>query len=71
MTSYPYAKKSSLVFGKRPRGNFYHSIIRIVESVSEYMFLISKNNKKKQTNKKQESNKEKETKEEKRTSLDI
>ena len=43
----------------------YHSPARIVECVSEYRFLISKNNK--QT--KQEKKKAKETKEEKRISL--
>ena len=43
----------------------YHSPARIVECVSEYTFLISKNNK--QT--KQEKKKAKETKEEKRISL--
>ena len=47
---------------------FYNSPARIVERLSEYIFLISKNNK--QTNKqtKQESKKAKETKEEKRIS---
>ena len=43
----------------------YHSPARIVECVSEYTFLISKNNK--QT--KQEKKKAKETNEEKRISL--
>ena len=41
-------KKSSLVSGNRPGEN--HSPTHIVEYVSEYTFLISKNNK--QTNKK-------------------
>ena len=41
-------KKSSLVSGNRPGEN--HSPAHIVEYVSEYTFLISKNNK--QTNKK-------------------
>ena len=49
----------------------YHSPARIVECVSEYTFLISKNNK--QTNKQDKQNKKKkkakETKEEKRISL--
>ena len=43
----------------------YHSPARIVDCVSEFWFLISKNNK--QT--KQEKKKAKETKEEKRISL--
>ena len=42
---------------------FYHSLGRLIKCVSEYAFLISKNNK--QTTKKQELKKAKETKEEK------
>ena len=56
-------KKSSLVYGNRPGENFFMTHPSGVKCVSEYTFLISKNNK--QRNKKQESKKAKETREEK------
>ena len=62
-------KKSSFVSGNRSGEKFLSPPARIVECVSEYVFLISK----KQTNKQkkqqqQECKKVKETKEEKRIS---
>ena len=45
---------------------FYYSPARIVECVSEYIFLISKNKQAKKSKTKQEYKKAKETKEEKR-----
>ena len=62
-------KKRSLVSGNRPGKNFiYHSLARLIQYVSEYTFVILKNNKQTNNNKKQESKKAKETKEEKRIS---
>ena len=62
-------KKRSLVSGNRPGKNFiYHSLARLIQHVSEYTFVILKNNKQTNNNKKQESKKAKETKEEKRIS---
>ena len=49
------AKKSSLVSGNRPGGDFfYHSPARIIECVSEYIFLISKRKQAKNPPKKKE-----------------
>ena len=62
-------KKRSLVSGNRPGKNvIYHSLARLIQYVSEYTFVILKNNKQTNNNKKQESKKAKETKEEKRIS---
>ena len=58
MSDYLGQKKSSLLAGNQLFGNFfYHSPTRIVECVSEYTFLISKNNK--QTTKQESKKREK------------
>ena len=54
------AKKSSLVSGNRPGGDFfYHSPARIIECVSEYIFLISKRKQAKNPPKKKNTKEEK------------
>ena len=57
MSDYLGQKKSSLLAGNQLFGNFfYHSPTRIVECVSEYTFLISKNNKQTTTKNKNKKN---------------
>ena len=57
MSDYLGQKKSSLLAGNQLFGNFfYHSPTRIVECVSEYTILISKNNKQTTTKNKNKKN---------------